>query len=94
MVSTVDPYFTDDGISRSFDLYYRTSRPLNSIGSAFQLATPGVAVRFGVPFTEYDTVFFGAGAEQTIIGTPSIAAGSLFLRSDGKLWRIGRPTTL
>lgn len=69
VVSTVDPYFTDDGISRSFDLYYRTSRPLNSIGSAFQLATPGVAVRFGVPFTEYDTVFFGAGAEQTIIGT-------------------------
>lgn len=24
---------------------------------------------------------------QTIIGTPSIAAGSLFVRSDGKLWR-------
>lgn len=31
---------------------------------------------------------------QTIIGTPSIAAGSLFLRSDGKLWRIGRPSAL
>ena len=28
---------------------------------------------------------------QTIIGTPSIAQGSLFLRSDGMLWRIGRP---
>jgi len=33
---------------------------------------------------------FGLG--QTIIGTPSIAADSLFVRSDGKLWRIGRPT--
>lgn len=27
---------------------------------------------------------------QTVIGTPSIAAGSLFVRSDAKLWRIGR----
>jgi hypothetical protein len=26
---------------------------------------------------------------QTVIGTPSIAAGSLFVRSDRKLWRIG-----
>ena len=31
---------------------------------------------------------------QTIIGTPAIAAGSLFLRSDGKLWRIGRGSAL
>lgn len=31
---------------------------------------------------------------QTIVGTPSIADGSLFVRSDGKLWRIGRPSTL
>lgn len=31
---------------------------------------------------------------QTIIGTPSIAAGSLFVRSDGKLWRIGRNSPL
>jgi outer membrane protein assembly factor BamB len=31
---------------------------------------------------------------QVIIGTPSIAADSLFVRSDGRLWRIGRPTSL
>ena len=31
---------------------------------------------------------------QTIIGTPSIAAGSLFVRSDGTLWRIGRNSSL
>lgn len=30
---------------------------------------------------------------QTIIGTPSIAADSLFVRSDGRLWRIGRPAS-
>ena len=31
---------------------------------------------------------------QTVIGTPSIAARSLFVRSDGKLWRIGGSSAL
>ena len=66
--SSVDPYFTVDGISRAVDLFYRTSRPYNSLGDQYQIANPGGAVRFGVPFTEYDTVFFGLGVEQTNIG--------------------------
>ena len=66
--STVDPYFTVDGISRGIDLYYRTSRPYNSLGDQYQISNPGAAIRFGVPFTEYDTVFFGIGIEQTNIG--------------------------
>ncbi len=73
VLSTVDPYFTIDGVSRAIDVYYRTSRPLNSLGDEYQLATPGLAVRFGVPFSEFDTVFFGIGAERTEIkGTNSI----------------------
>jgi len=68
VLSTVDPYFTVDGISRAFDVFYRTARPLNSLGDAYQLTTPGAAVRFGVPFSEYDTVFLGVGFERTEIG--------------------------
>ncbi|MCM5681032.1 outer membrane protein assembly factor BamA [Schlegelella sp. S2-27] len=67
VISTIDPYFTIDGISRSFDLYYRTTQPLSSQGSDYKLVTPGVAIRFGVPFTEYDTVYFGIGVESTEI---------------------------
>lgn len=67
VVSTVDPYFTDDGVSRSYDLFYRTSRPLNTQGGDYKILTPGGAIRFGVPFTEFDTVFFGLGAERTTI---------------------------
>ncbi len=66
--STVDPYFTVDGISRGIDLFYRTSRPFNSLGDQYQIANPGGAIRFGVPFSEFDTVFFGIGLEQTNIG--------------------------
>ncbi|MCW7540315.1 outer membrane protein assembly factor BamA [Aquabacterium sp. A7-Y] len=67
VVSTVDPYFTIDGVSRSLDFYYRTTQPLSSQGSDYKLVTPGASVRFGVPFSEYDTVYFGIGAESTEI---------------------------
>ncbi len=63
-LSTVDPYFTKDGISRAIDAYYRSNRPLNDGGGDYQLTTAGTSIRFGVPFAEYDTVFFGFGAER------------------------------
>ena len=73
VVSTVDPYFTVDGISRAIDVYYRTTKPINSQGEEYKLVTPGVSVRFGVPFSEFDTVFFGIGAERTeISGTTQL----------------------
>ena len=79
VLSTVDPYFTVDGISRAVDVYYRTSKPLNSQGDEYQLATPGASVRFGVPFSEFDTVFFGIGAERTEIRSTSSLPNSYFL---------------
>ncbi|KPF44822.1 hypothetical protein IP87_11310 [beta proteobacterium AAP121] len=69
VVSTVDPYWTVDGISRAIDVFYRTQRPINSLGDTYDLKTPGASVRFGVPFSEYDTVFVGIGIERTEIGT-------------------------
>jgi outer membrane protein insertion porin family len=69
VVSTVDPYWTVDGISRAIDVYYRTSRPFNSLGESYDLKTPGASLRFGVPFSEYDVVFLGVGVERTEIGT-------------------------
>ena len=66
-LTTVDPYFTIDGISRALEAYYRTTKPLNSQGEQYELVTPGGSVRFGVPFSEFDTVFFGLGAERTEI---------------------------
>ena len=67
VVSTVDPYFTVDGVSRAIDVFYRTQRPLNSQGEQYELVTPGASIRFGVPFSEYDTVYFGLGFERTEI---------------------------
>lgn len=65
--STTDPYFTQDGISRTFDVYYRTAKPYEDQGGNYELVTAGTSVRLGVPFSETDTVFFGGGLEQTRI---------------------------
>jgi len=82
VISTVDPYFTIDGISRQVDLYYRTSKPLNSQGEEYKLITPGAAIRFGVPFSEVDTVFFGIGWERTEIDAGTNIPNSYFLYRD------------
>jgi outer membrane protein insertion porin family len=74
VLTTVDPYFTADGISRAFDLYSRTNRPLTGEATDYTLKTQGVSVRFGVPFTESDTVYIGAGAENWAI-TPGSNPG-------------------
>jgi outer membrane protein insertion porin family len=77
--SSVDPYFTIDGVSRAFDMYYRTSRPLNSLGDEYSIATPGMGLRFGVPFSEYDVVFLGIGVERTEIRGTSSLPNSYFI---------------
>jgi outer membrane protein insertion porin family len=69
VVSTVDPYWTVDGVSLALDAFYRTSRPINYLGESYDLKTPGASVRFGVPFSEYDTVYMGLGWERTELGT-------------------------
>jgi len=78
-ISTVDPYFTVDGVSRAVDVFYRTTRPINTLGEEYQYVTKGGAIRFGVPFSEVDTVFFGIGYEQTNITTSRGLPNSYFL---------------
>jgi len=64
--NTTDPYFTVDGVSRSIDVYHRSISPYTATDS-YKLVTTGASLRFGVPFTETDTVYFGAGVERTKI---------------------------
>ena len=64
-VTQVDPYFTVDGIKRITDVFYRTYQPLlYSTSSSFQIISAGADLKFGVPFSELDTVFFGIGFEN------------------------------
>ncbi|MFM0624675.1 outer membrane protein assembly factor BamA [Paraburkholderia xenovorans] len=73
-VSQVDPYFTVDGIKRITDVYYRTSEPLtfsSTTDSSFRIITLGADLKFGVPFSEADMVYFGLGVEQNRLDVDS-----------------------
>ncbi|WP_371817740.1 outer membrane protein assembly factor BamA [Polynucleobacter sp. AP-Titi-500A-B4] len=71
-LSNYDPYFTEDGISRYTDLYYRSSKPLYYAGDPdYQIKSVGSSLKFGVPYTEVDRVFFGTGLEAFQIQTTS-----------------------
>jgi outer membrane protein insertion porin family len=63
-LSQYDPYFTENGISRYTDLFYRSNKPLYYVGdSDYQIKSVGTNLKFGVPYTEVDRVFFGTGFE-------------------------------
>lgn len=64
----VDPYVTIDGISRTTEIFERKSDLARLNLGSVDFTQRGGAVRFGVPFTEFDTVFFGLGYEGTRIG--------------------------
>ncbi len=68
-LSYTNPYYTDDGVSRGFDVYKRkvNASALTTIGS-YNTSTIGTGVRFGVPITEYDTINYGMAFERTEIG--------------------------
>jgi outer membrane protein insertion porin family len=64
VVTSVDPYFTVDGISRTADVFYRTTRPSTALDTDFRQLNKGLGLKFGVPFSDTDTVYFGATYDQ------------------------------
>jgi outer membrane protein insertion porin family len=65
VLNTTDPYFTEDGVSRTFELYHRSSKPYIQQGGNYRMITSGLGVRFGLPFSELDRIFVGTAAERT-----------------------------
>ena len=67
-LSYTNPYFTDDGVSRGFDIYQRDVDASSLSVGSYNTSTTGAGLRFGVPVTEYDTVNYGLAYERTKIG--------------------------
>jgi outer membrane protein insertion porin family len=76
VVSTTNPYFTEDGVSRSFSFSHRSSKPYVEQSGDYRLISETAAVNFGIPFTELDRVFTGVGLEQNEI-VPGTNMGSI-----------------
>lgn len=69
-LSHTNPYFTDDGVSRTVEVFLRTTRPpLYLTDVNFRVETRGANMSFGIPVSELDRVFVGAGIEKTQVQT-------------------------
>jgi outer membrane protein insertion porin family len=66
-VSFTDPYYTVDGISRTFNFSYRQRDAAEEDISNFLSNTYGLNVVYGIPLTEYDSIRLGIGYENTEI---------------------------
>lgn len=68
-LSFTDPYFTPDGVSLGYNLYYRGYNPSKSESNAmdYKTTTVGAGVNLGVPVTEHDRVNFGLGLEHLAV---------------------------
>ncbi|MFM1991797.1 MAG: hypothetical protein RJA99_4754 [Pseudomonadota bacterium] len=67
VLSSTDPYFTQDGVSRTFDVYSRRFNA-SALGLGdYKVETQGVGMRFGVPYTEVDRLTTGVIYERNNI---------------------------
>jgi outer membrane protein insertion porin family len=68
-LSYTNPYFTVDGVSQGFDVYYREVDPTARNLARYRTKTVGGQTRLGVPITEIDTIQYGLGYENVDITT-------------------------
>jgi outer membrane protein insertion porin family len=66
-LSYTNPYWTDDGVSRGFDLYSRRFNPSILRTANYVTNTDGGGVRFGIPISELDSINLGLALENTDI---------------------------
>jgi len=78
-LSFTDPYWTIDGVSRGFDLYRRAIDATTLGIGNYKTTTLGGGLRFGVPFTEYDTLLFGLAYENTKLILDPVLSPQRFL---------------
>src|SRR6266481_2809199 len=72
-LSFTNPYYTDDGVSRGFDLYKRDVNATSASLSQFTSNTSGAGIRFGVPIKEDESISYGLTAERTTLGLTPIS---------------------
>lgn len=65
-VSYTNPYYTDDGVSRGFDVYQRNLDTTSTSISPYKSYTTGGGVRFGLPIGEDETMHYGLSVEQSM----------------------------
>ncbi len=72
-VSYTNPYYTDEGMSRGFDVYQRNVNSTRTAISQYTSSTMGAGVRYGVPINDDETIHYGLTPEQTKLGLTALS---------------------
>ncbi|MEW6563067.1 MAG: outer membrane protein assembly factor BamA [Pseudomonadota bacterium] len=68
-VSYTNPYYTDEGVSRGFDIYKRNVDATRTTAvSQYRSSTKGAGMRFGVPINDDENTHYGLTFEKTTLG--------------------------
>ena len=84
-VSFFDPYYTVDGVSRGYNMYYRKSDYGERNIANFSTDVYGVSINFGYPLSEISRLNFSIGYEATDIKQGVIPAREIeaFIDNEG-----------
>ncbi|MGP5563198.1 outer membrane protein assembly factor BamA [Vreelandella alkaliphila] len=72
-----DPYWTLDGISRGYNLFYRETDYGDSDISTFSTDAYGAGINFGYPISELSRLNFGASLEEITVKTYNDSASEI-----------------
>ncbi len=76
--SWLNPYWTDDGISRGFEAFYRKTDAFEANLADYNLDELGTGITFGIPISEFNTVNVGATIENTKFKPGDTASNEVF----------------
>ncbi len=77
-LSYFNPYTTIDGVSRGFDVFYRTMDAQFANLSRYASDAYGTRLNYGFPISEYNYVSMGAEIDNTTIKTTRFSADEVF----------------
>ncbi len=72
-VSFTNPYYTDEGVSRGFDIYQRNTNATSTVMSQYTSSTKGGGVRYGMPISEDQNISMGLSVEKSSIGLTALS---------------------
>jgi outer membrane protein insertion porin family len=73
-LSFLDPYFTLDGVSRGYNLYYKKTKIDSLNVSRYATDSKGASLTFGYPIDETKSISFSLGVDQTDITQGTLAS--------------------
>jgi outer membrane protein insertion porin family len=88
----VNPFFTDDGISRGLSVNYSETNGRDANVTAFDSRVIGGTVSFGIPISEYNSISTSLGFENTFLSEDGFFSNQVldFIQREGNEFNLLR----